>query len=171
MSTSETEPLVITLRAPVPEDGASVFKLVSLCPPLDPNSMYCNLLQCSHFASTSVAAVCGSEMVGFVSGYLLPERPNTLFIWQVAVGEKARGVGLAGKMLQHILDRPQCAAVDYIETTITESNEASWALFRSMARRLNSDLNSEVMFDRERHFANEHDTEMLVKIGPIARTV
>lgn len=171
MCALKNDPLVITLRKPVSEDGASVFKLVGECPPLDPNSMYCNLLQCSHFAATSVAAVSGEELVGFVSGYLLPERPETLFIWQVAVGQQARGVGLATKMVKHILDRPECATVTHIETTITEPNKASWALFRSLARRLNSDLNSEVMFDRERHFANAHDSEMLVRVGPIAKTI
>lgn len=171
MCALKNDPLVITLRKPTAEDGASVFKLVGECPPLDPNSMYCNLLQCAHFDATSVAAVSGEELVGFVSGYLLPESPNTLFIWQVAVGEKARGAGLATKMINHILNRPECAAVNHIETTITEANNASWALFRSLARRLNSDLNSQVMFDRERHFANAHDSEMLVRIGPISRTV
>lgn len=146
----------------------AVFKLVQQCPPLDPNSVYCNLLQCSHFASTSVAALNEHELVGFVSGYLVPERPDTLFIWQVAVGEQARGQGLATRMVQHILNRSQCRAVSYIETTITQSNQASWALFERLAQRLNAELDISVMFDREIHFAGQHDTEMLVRIGPLS---
>ena len=31
------------------------------------------------------------------------KQENTLFIWQVAVDERARGQGLASKMLMHIL--------------------------------------------------------------------
>ncbi|MDI1291603.1 MAG: diaminobutyrate acetyltransferase [Methylobacter sp.] len=164
---SKTTHLTIELRPPLPEDAASVFKLVNQCPPLDPNSMYCNLLQCSHFAGTSIAAVCQGELVGFISGYLIPGRPDTLFIWQVAVGEKARGQGLATRMLQNIWLQPQCSNVSYLETTITESNQASWALFQGLANKLKTELNTSVMFDRERHFDNEHDTEMLVRIGPI----
>ncbi|MDF1583607.1 MAG: diaminobutyrate acetyltransferase [Methyloprofundus sp.] len=160
----------MNLRQPLPEDGSKAFKLISQCPPLDANSMYCNLLQCSHFSSTSVVAISDNEVVGFISAYLIPERANTLFIWQVAVGSQARGQGLATRMLQNILDRPFCNNVSYLETTITESNKASWALFNSLSSKLNAELHSSVMFDRKQHFNNAHDTEMLVNIGPFNAT-
>lgn len=159
----------LSLRPPVSEDGISVHRLVAQCPPLDPNSIYCNLLQCSHFAQTSVAAIHQDELVGFVSGYLIPDRPDTLFIWQVAVGEKARGQGLASKMLQHLIARPRCARVSNIETTITKSNAASWALFERLAKRLNAELSSTTLFERDRHFDGQHDSEVLVRIGPISK--
>ena len=158
------------LRPPTPNDGASVFRLIGRCPPLDINSMYCNLLQCTHFAGTSVAAVqtvnTNEELVGFISAYPIPEREDTLFIWQVAVDERARGIGLAGNMLKHILDRPQCSQITHLETTITESNKASWALFESLANKLGTTLEKSVMFDSDKHLAGEHDTEFLARIGP-----
>ena len=158
------------LRPPTPNDGASVFRLIGRCPPLDINSMYCNLLQCTHFAGTSVTAVqtinTSEALVGFISAYLVPEREDTLFIWQVAVDERARGAGLAGSMLKHILDRPQCRHAKYLETTITESNQASWGLFNSLAKKLGTSLDKSVMYDRDKHLAGEHDTEFLVRIGP-----
>jgi L-2,4-diaminobutyric acid acetyltransferase len=160
-------PQTIELRPPVPEDGISVFRLVEQCPPLDQNSVYCNLLQCTHFAATSVAAVFQGELVGFISGYRIPDRADTLFVWQVAVGERARGQGLATQMLQHILEREDCADIAYIETTITESNRASWALFEKLAKKLDTELVSSLMFDQEKHFAGQHDSEMLVRIGPL----
>lgn len=156
----------LDLRIPTPEDGMSVHRLVAQCPPLDPNSIYCNLLQCSHFADTSVAASHQGDLVGFVSGYLIPSSTDTLFIWQVAVGESARGQGLAGKMLLHLLTRPQCAKVSFVETTINPPNRASWALFERLAKQLNAELVSSTLFDRDRHFDGQHDSEMLVKIGP-----
>jgi L-2,4-diaminobutyric acid acetyltransferase len=162
------------LRAPTPNDGASVFRLIGRCPPLDVNSMYCNLLQCTHFAGTSVAAVQtiknNDELVGFISAYLIPERKDTLFIWQVAVDERARGIGLAGNMLKHILERPQCSQATQLETTITESNKASWALFESLANKLGTTLEKSVMFDSDKHFAGEHNTELLARIGPFKST-
>lgn len=132
--------------------------------------MYCNLLQCSHFSNTSVIAVSGNEVVGFISAYLIPERANTLFVWQVAVGSQARGQGLATRMLQHILARPYCHDICYLETTITESNKASWALFNGLSSKLNTELHSSVMFDRIEHLDDAHDTEMLVSIGPFNAT-
>jgi L-2,4-diaminobutyric acid acetyltransferase len=143
-----------------------VNQLVADCAPLDTNSVYCNLLQCDHFSDTSVAAELDDALVGFISGYLLPAKTDTLFVWQVAVHESARGKGLAKKMLRDILSRPSCAGVRYLETTITRSNEGSWALFRSLAKQLNSPLNESVQFDKETHFKGKHDTEYLVRIGP-----
>ncbi|MDH5613014.1 MAG: diaminobutyrate acetyltransferase [Gammaproteobacteria bacterium] len=156
----------IELRPPSATDGAAVSRLISHCPPLDTNSMYCNLLQCTHFSSTSVAAIENDKLVGFISCHVIPERKNTLFIWQVAVCDKARGQGLASRMLKHILDRSLCEEVNYLETTITESNQASWSLFKSLAKKLNSELNTSVMFDCDKHFSGEHDTELLARIGP-----
>lgn len=167
MNLAQADAAPITLRAPTAEDGAAVYELIAQCPPLDTNSMYCNLLQSSHFSETSVAAELDENIVGFISGYVLPKQPDTLFIWQVAVGEKARGQGLASRMLRDILQRPACQQVKFIETTITPDNRASWALFESLANKLSAQLNHSVMFDRQQHFAGQHETEMLVKIGPI----
>ncbi|MFV0278334.1 MAG: diaminobutyrate acetyltransferase [Parahaliea sp.] len=159
----------ITLRAPIREDGGEVYRLIGQCPPLDTNSLYCNLLQCTHFADTSVAALQAGQLVGFVSGYILPGRKGTLFIWQVAVGEQARGRGLASVMLAHILDREHCREVCFVETTITESNTASWALFRGFAEHRAAQLESRVLFDGDRHFAGAHASELLVRIGPLTQ--
>ncbi|WP_438970473.1 diaminobutyrate acetyltransferase [Methylophaga sp.] len=166
MNLAKADAAPITLRTPTAEDGAAVYELIAQCPPLDTNSMYCNLLQSCHFSDTSVAAELDENIVGFISGYVLPKKPDTLFIWQVAVGEKARGQGLAGRMLREILERPACENVKFIETTITPDNRASWALFESLANKLGAELNHSVMFDRQQHFAGQHETEMLVKIGP-----
>lgn len=156
----------VALRPSSPIDGAAVFKLIGLCPPLDTNSMYCNLLQCTHFAATSVIAEADGDALGFISGYLIPSAPNTLFIWQVAVSDRARGIGLATRMLRHILDRPHCQDVSFLETTITEDNQASWALFNGLAKKLNAESCKSGFFDRHEHFENEHDTEWLFRIGP-----
>ena len=152
---------------PSKEDGWAVSRLVSACPPLDTNSVYCNLLQCHHFADTSVAVKLEDKLVGFVSGYLVPNKPDTLFIWQVAVSEAVRGHGVASQMIEHILARQHCQCVRFIETTITEANRASWALFRRVADYYASALSSEVLFDQDKHFSGQSDSEVLVKIGPL----
>ncbi|MGJ8647969.1 MAG: diaminobutyrate acetyltransferase [Marinomonas colpomeniae] len=150
-------------------DGMAVHQLVTSCPPLDTNSTYCNLLQTSHFDETSITAnLNDGQLVGFVSGYILPNSIDTLFIWQVAVSEKVRGKGVAKKMLSLLLKRARCSGVRFIETSITESNLGSWALFRSLAGQLGSTLEETVMFDKQEHFKGKHDTEHLVRIGPIS---
>ena len=160
----------IELRTPTLSDGMEVFRLVERCPPLDANSSYCNFLQCGHFAQTSVAAEMNGELVGFISGYKKPEQQDTLFVWQVAIDERARGQGLASKMLLHILQRPNCQSVNHLETTITEDNKGSWALFERLAKTLTADLNSSIFLDKQKHFDGLHDSEALVRIGPFTNT-
>lgn len=155
-------------RHPADTDGAAVCRLIEACPPLDTNSMYCNLLQCSHFASTCVIAEVAGEVRGWVSGYRPPQEPGTLFIWQVAVHEAARGTGLGKKLLHWVWDR-QAGEVDRMKTTITGDNEASWGLFRSFAKDRGALVNDQAWFERDTHFAGEHATEHLVTIGPVAQ--
>lgn len=161
-----TEPAVV-LRAPRSTDGMGVHRLIAKCRPLDENSVYCNLLQASHFASTSVIAEDGDgEPLGFISGYRLPERDDVLFVWQVAVSTEARGLGLGKRMLRHLLERAGNEAVRYVHTTVTPDNDASWGMFRSFARALEAPLETTVMFEREAHFDGAHDDEVLLEIGP-----
>lgn len=156
-------------RQPTAEDGYALNKLVEHSPPLDPNSVYCNLLQCTHFAETSVAVEENGVLVGFISGYIPPGKPDTVFVWQVVVDKSQRGRGLAKKMLHAIVERPACAAVTHMETTITPDNEASWALFRSFARDKGADIVDRIWFEKHAHFGGQHDSEALLRIGPFAR--
>src|SRR5690606_42164986 len=74
-----------------PTRRSSDLELVARCQPLDTNSVYCNLLQCSDFADTAIAAEdANGQLVGFISGYRPPSRPDTLFVWQVAVDASMR---------------------------------------------------------------------------------
>lgn len=155
------------LLRPSFDDGYAVNQLISRCAPLDTNSVYCNLLQAGHFSGTSVLAKSDNEQaVGFVSGYMKPEDASTLFIWQVAVDESARGQGLAIRLLKSLLERPSLEGVLNIETTITADNQASWALFRKLADKLGASLSETVLLEKEKHFRGEHDSEYLVRIGP-----
>ena len=151
------------------EDGQSVHQLITQTPELDSNSCYCNLLQCSHFSDTSIIAEKQGMILGFISGYLKPKNPKTLFIWQVAVSSDARGCGLGSQMLQQLLERKESASITHLETTITETNKASWALFNRLAEHFDAPLERSVMFDRITHFNDEHDSELLARIGPLVR--
>lgn len=161
-------PLQPTFSRPSKSDGKGVYNLVARCPPLDPNSLYCNLLQCHHFSATSVKVELeeSCELVGFISGYRPPEYDNTLFVWQVAVAEKARGMNLGVRMIRNILAREENADVTRVHTTITPDNDASWGLFKKLARELDCTFESEVLFSGNAHFGGDHKDEVLMSIGP-----
>lgn len=156
----------IAIRMPCEEDGSEIWRLVKASGTLDENSMYCNLLQCTHFASTCALAERGGEIIGWVSGYIPPEHPDRLFIWQVCVRADARGHGLGKRLIRDVLQRDVCVDVTRLDTTITDDNDASWSLFRKVARSLEAGLSRSEHFEEEMHFDGHHDTEHLVSIGP-----
>ncbi|WP_072821361.1 diaminobutyrate acetyltransferase [Modicisalibacter ilicicola] len=154
------------IRKPTTEDGWGIYELVKSCPPLDVNSAYAYLLLATQFRdSCAVATDEDGEIVGFVSGYTKHSAADTFFLWQVAVGDKARGTGLARRLVEAILGRPEMASVRHLETTITPDNTASWGLFKRLADRWQAPLNSREYFSTDQ-LGGEHDPENLVRIGP-----
>lgn len=71
-------------------------------------------------------------------------------------------------MLSSILERPHNRDISFIETTITADNIASRALFAKLATALNAKSAETLAFDKSIHFDNEHNTEFLIRIGPIS---
>lgn len=157
----------LLLRHPRAQDGYSLNRLVAASPPLDENSVYCNLLQCLHFADTSVAAELDGQLVGFISAYIPPNAPDSLFVWQVVVADKLRGAGVAKRMLQWLVQCPACSGLETMATTITASNQASWALFNGFAQSIAARHYKTLLFQRDRHFAGEHDDEFMLRISPL----
>lgn len=157
----------LVLRMPKSTDGYALNHLVGKCPQLDANSVYCNLLHCTHFATTSVAALVNNRLVGFISAYRPPSDPKTLFIWQVVVDEMVRGHGIAKRMLSWLVDRPSCNDAQKLDTTITLKNSASRALFESFARDCGASIVKTVLFNSDTHFAGKHEDEYLFCVSPL----
>jgi L-2,4-diaminobutyric acid acetyltransferase len=164
--TRRQAPPSASFRTPCGDDGAAVQDLIRACGPLDTNSLYSTLLMCDHFADTCVLAEVDGVLSGWVSGYMVPGSPDTLFVWQVAVHERARGIGLGGRMLDALIARDVCDDVEHVNTTITADNAASWALFTSFARRREAPITRAPHFTRDAHFAARHATEIMAEIGP-----
>ncbi|WP_238701344.1 diaminobutyrate acetyltransferase [Mariprofundus erugo] len=157
----------MSFRAPVAVDGPAMYALVERCPPLDLNSRYCYLILCDHFASTCVVAEQDREVLAFVTGYIPPDRRDTLFVWQVAVDHRLRGQGVAGKMLRSLLERRGLKRIRYVEATVNPSNDASRALFRALARESNCHFDESLLFDAALFGAGSHEQENLVRVGPL----
>ena len=147
-----------------------MLRLVEESGVLDPNSAYCYLLLATRFRDTCVVAADeGGELLGFVTGFVPPARPDTLFVWQIGVAAGARGRGLGRRMIEEVLARDPCRGVRFVEATVTPSNTASQRLFEGLARRAGSVCRVERGFEPAEFPDPGHEPEQLFRIGPLAR--
>lgn len=153
----------LSFRSPRIEDGSHLWTLAGSVG-LDENSPYAYLLWSEYFASTSIVAEADDEVVGFVTGFCPPERPDRLFVWQVGVDDGHRGHGIAGRMIGALIER---TGVTGLEATVTPSNSASEALFRGIARRHGAEVHTSVLFERD-HFPPGHEAEVRFVIEPLS---
>lgn len=158
----------LTVDAPRVEDGAALWRIARDSEVLDLNSSYSYLLWCRDFAATSVVARDEhGEPVAFVTGYIRPDRPQTLVVWQVAVDGAYRGRGLAAALLDALTERVAAEqGLVAVETTVTPDNTASNRLFTSYAQRHDVGLEREVLFAGELFPEDTHLPEVLYSIGP-----
>lgn len=160
----EAPSAVVRFQRPTLDDGAAMWRIARDSKTLDLNTSYAYLLWARDFAANSVVATVDGAPAGFVTGYRRPDEPSTLMVWQVAVDERHRGHGLARRMLDELADRGQ-GAITHLETTITEDNTASVALFTSFANGREAHLERTPLFEAPL-FPDGHDTEFLFRIGP-----
>ncbi|MFQ5450477.1 MAG: diaminobutyrate acetyltransferase [Nitrospinaceae bacterium] len=158
---------MIQLRKPVLQDGTKIFQLAKSAGTLDVNSCYHYLLLCQKFSDTCVIATQKEELIGFLTAFRDPNHAETLFIWQIAVSQSQRNQGIARAMLNHLLQRDFDPEIQFIETTITPSNTASQALFRGLAKELQSEINEKRFFEKKFFSENGHEPENLFRIGPL----
>ena len=152
----------INYRRPQLEDGLKIHQLIADSPPLDVNSSYLYFLQSSHFADTCVVAEKNGEIVGFISGYIRPDKADELFVWQMVVAEAGRGHGIAKGLVRKLLKQSMAFNKQPLQTlscTIGPSNQASQGVFKSLAKAFGLNIRSEA-FLTEAHFAGqEHEAE------------
>ncbi|MEV4256565.1 diaminobutyrate acetyltransferase [Spirillospora sp. NPDC049652] len=153
------------LAEPTLRDGPDLWRMARESEVLDVNSPYSYTLWCRDFAATSIVAREGDRPRGFVTGYVRPDAPGTLFVWQVAVDPERRGLGLARRMLDGLAERLTPRGVHAMEATVTASNTASAALFSSFARDHGAELVRIPLFGPE--LLDGHEAEALFRISPL----
>jgi len=164
--TDQNTDLARNIRAANLNDGPSIWRLARDSGALDTNSCYAYLLLCSDFCDTCFVAYDGDQLAGFVVGYVPPQRPDVVFIWQIGVATDYRGQGLGRELLSRLVDHAAADGARYLEATVTPSNRASQRLFRSLADRRGWELTVNRHFDDELFPEVQHEQEFLIRIGP-----
>lgn len=156
----------ITFTKPKTSDSIAMWELVKQST-LDNNSPYSYLMMCEFFSDTCVITKVNDEVIGFITAFIPPKKQNVIFIWQVGVSSTQRGKQIASKMIYELLSREASKHVRYIEATVTPSNIASQALFNGLARKLNTNVTTKVLFPKELFPQTSHEEEVNFRIGPI----
>jgi len=159
----------IVFRNPTTGDGKYLYEITKASKTLDVNSTYHYLIMCRHFKKTCIVAEKQGRIVGFVTAYIPPDSPDTVFVWQVAVDEKERGQGLGVLLLTNVFKNGTALGVKNLDATITPSNQASIRLFTAAAKKLRAPFEFEQEFFSAADFGqNAHEAEMLFHIGPVS---
>ena len=162
-------PETLAFRTPDESDGAAVWHFVRDVGVLELNSAYCYMLMFAHHGASCVVAEEDDELVGFVLAYRPPNRPSTIFVWQIGVAESMRGRGLGLTLLNELLSLPANRCVRYLEASVTETNVPSRRLFGALAREFDTECSTTRFFEHDL-FPDSHESEDLLRIGPIMRS-
>ncbi|MGI6648670.1 MAG: diaminobutyrate acetyltransferase [Bacillota bacterium] len=159
----------LRLRSPQEEDAKTIWELIKNTKVLDLNSAYSYLLLSKYFSETCVVAEIENKVIGFISAFSPPHKPEVLFVWQVAVDEAFRRRKLGLKMLKHLLNRGSCRKTQFLEITITPSNKAAESLYRKLAAELKTNCELFACFPAQLFPGGQHEDELMLRIGPIKK--
>jgi diaminobutyrate acetyltransferase len=148
------------------EDGQAMWALVKEMGGLELNTAYFYILYCLDYADSCVVAEVDGRLAGFVLGHRPPKRQDSVFVWQVGVAPWMRKQGLAGRLLDALLEQ-QPASVRWLEATVTPDNTASRSLFRALARRRGVDCQVSDFMSADLFPGVGHEPEELFRIGPL----
>ncbi len=153
------------IRTTTEHDGGDLWELVQATGQLELNTSYCYLMMSKLFSQTCLVAENEGRLVGFVMAFQPPEQSDTLFVWQVGVHPSHRGRGLATRLLDALFEMNPDH--NYLEASVTPSNQASLGLFRGYAKRRRVRC-EEGTFLPSHCFPKKHETELLLRVGPLA---
>ena len=158
----------VAVPAVLQDDGALLWELARAAGGIDLNSPYAYMMLCRNFTDTCAVAEVYGQPAGFVTAHRLPARGHVLFVWQIAVLPEFRGLGIARRLLDALVERPACVGVRELESTVTPSNAGSAALFAAFAKARGAALDIRPGFTTDDFPEDErHEEERLFTIQPI----
>ncbi len=163
-ATANAHRVALRYRFARSDDGPILWALAK-ANGLDENSPYAYLLWTEYFRDTTVVATTDDDdtPVGFVTAFRPPNDGEAVFVWQIGVDESQRRRGIAGTLLDELVER--CGAT-HLEATVTPSNTASETLFRRFGARHGAPVSTDELFGTDL-FPPGHEAEIRFRIGPL----
>ncbi|WP_440896896.1 diaminobutyrate acetyltransferase [Amphibacillus sp. Q70] len=157
----------IRFSRPDQADGERMWRLVNQTT-LDNNSVYQYIMMTHYFVDTCVVAKLDQELVGFITGFISPQKPDTVFVWQIGVDPQHSGKGIGSRLLEQLFDQVRAKGIKYIEATITPHNKASQALFESFANQHETSCDVQSFFSKDLFPDHgQYEKELKFIVGPL----
>ena len=124
------------IRSLKKNDAEKVKKLLAKCgkPYVPPYNLYVYWMLERYLSKTCKVAEKDNKVVGFVSGMPDIER-QVVFIWQLCVDKELRKQGIATGLLDALFQEARDMDYNYIELSITDSNNISQSFFQKYAEK------------------------------------
>ena len=121
-------------------DNENVSTLLTNCTPyVLPHHPYIYWIMCEYFPSLCFVAKEDDAIIGFVCSLHSTEK-NSIFIWQLAVDNAYRQIGVAKLLCEKIINYSRSYGLNSIQMTINSENVASVTFFSSLARQYGTSL-------------------------------
>lgn len=151
------------------EDAPYIYQLAQQTPQLDSYPEYFYLLWCRDFKNTSLIVKKNNYIEGFIIGYMRPNEPSTLLIWQQAMDKRILNKGVGIKLLHKLTNTCKALGTKHIEATISPENKSAERTLIGISRLLDTNIEKKEIFSQS-HFNESHHEEILVRVGPFEET-
>ena len=158
--------MTMELRTPEIEDARESFRIARNEPNIDANTEYYYMIWYRDFSETSLVAVSEGKQIGYLTAFISPKNPDTLFIWQIATMPHHGVPNLGIKMMTHVVDKAKRKGVEYVEATVSPDNRPINYVMRLLAKRLAANYSTSMLFNPDA-FEGSHEAELMYRIGPL----
>lgn len=114
-------------RHPDENDAPLIQELARKCPPLDVHTVYTYWVICKFFSESCIIAEDNGVPFAYITAV---ETDDTVFIWQICISEKYRGMKISALLIDFVLNYAE-AKNKTVSVSIDKENTASNSAFQS----------------------------------------
>ncbi|MFG2932117.1 GNAT family protein [Streptomyces achromogenes] len=160
---------LVAFRAPTPQDTLPAWQLARKAPRSGSPSRYSCARWFRDFADTSLVAVAGRDVIGFLIGYRRPDVPDTYCVLRTEVGPHHGTPALGAQLLRAAAEREIARRARFVEGAVPPGDAAGVEAYAQLARWYGAPAHKEALFPSSSFPGSDHD-EILHRIGPLYGT-
>jgi L-2,4-diaminobutyric acid acetyltransferase len=114
-------------------DVDEIRKFVKHSKPLDLHTVFTYWTLFKYFGDTCFVLEKEGRIIGFISGLLCSNQPDTLYLWQIGIDPDYRGNRYAEILIKRVVAAARAKGCKGLQITIAPENRSSYRLFSRFA--------------------------------------